>query len=72
MEKEILNINIEEFGYYCSEGCCLDSGTKVTVNGVLLPFQNEDTETIIKQILEHLGYTVNITSSENYQQITHI
>ena len=54
-----LNIKIEEYNYACSDGCCLNYGTITTVNGIELPCHNQDTQTIVKQILEHLGYAVN-------------
>ena len=54
-----LNIKIEEYSYECGDGCCLNYGTITTVNDVKLPCHNQDTETIVKQILEHLGYAVN-------------
>ena len=58
--KEKLKIILEEYDYECGDGCCSDYGTKVFVNGVEMPYRNQDTETILTQILEHLGYTVEI------------
>lgn len=42
-------------------GCCTNYGTITTVNGVELESHNQDSYTMIKQILEHLGYEVEIT-----------
>jgi hypothetical protein len=53
-----LNITFEEYGYSCSDGCCYDYGTITTVNGVELETHNQDPETMVSQILEHLGYKV--------------
>ncbi len=55
-----LNITLEEYDSTCSDGCCYDYGTITTVNGVELECHNTDTESIVKQILEHLGYNVTI------------
>jgi hypothetical protein len=53
-----LKIKLEEYDYKCTDGCCDHYGTITTINGVELPCHNTDTETIVKQILEHLGYKV--------------
>jgi len=55
-----LNITLEEYNSICSDGCCHDYGTITTVNGVELECHNTDTESIVRQILEHLGYNVTI------------
>jgi hypothetical protein len=61
MNKEkILKITFTEYGYSCGDGCCYNSGVVTSLNGVELSNQNEDTETIVKQILEYLGYTVEV------------
>ena len=54
-----LNIKLEEYSDECGDKCCLNYGTITTVNGIELPCHNQDTQTIVKQILEHLGYAVN-------------
>ena len=59
-ENKKLKITFTEYGYSCGDGCCYNSGVITTVNGVELPLQNEDTETIVQQILEHLGYEVDV------------
>jgi len=60
MGKKTLKIDLQEYENSCGDGCCLDYGTVTTVNGVELPFHNQDIETILRQILEHLGYNVEI------------
>ena len=55
-----INITLEEYYYNCSDGCCTTYGTITTVNGVELECHNTDTESIVRQILEHLGYQVTI------------
>lgn len=62
MEKPKLKIILKEFSYNCSDGCCTNYGTITSVNGNELPCRNQDTETIITQILEHLGYEVEVES----------
>mgnify|MGYP003338018832 CR=1 FL=1 len=42
-------------------------GTITTVNGVELPCHNQNAETILKQVLEHLGYKVEIVSSDDVE-----
>ena len=55
-----LNITLEDYDSTCGDGCCHDYGTITTVNGVELECHNTDPESIIRQILEHLGYNVTI------------
>lgn len=66
MEKNKLNISLAEYTYTCGDGCCTTYGTVTTVNGVELPYNNQDTETILRQVLEHLGYEVDIEYSYDY------
>ena len=63
--KEV-NIILEEYMTTCGDGCCTDFGTIVTVNGVETPSRNDDTETILKEVLEHLGFKVNIERKYDY------
>lgn len=58
--KPKLNIKIDEYYYNCSDGCCTNYGTITTVNELELPCHNQDAPTMIKQILEHLGYEVEM------------
>ena len=66
METNKLNINLAEYTHECGDGCCTTYGTVTTVNGVELPCHNQDAETILRQVLEHLGYEVDIESSCDY------
>jgi len=61
--KPKLHINLNEYYYDCGDGCCTNYGTITTVNGVELEYHNQDAYTMIKQILEHLGYEVEITEN---------
>ena len=65
-DKGKLNISLTEYTYECGDGCCTNFGTVTTVNGVDLTCHNQDTETILRQVLEHLGYEVEIKSSYDY------
>jgi hypothetical protein len=56
----LLKIELKDYYHSCSDGCCSDYGTITTVNGIELPYQNQDVETILRQVLEHLGYIVEI------------
>ena len=41
-----------------------DYGTITKVNGELLPFRNMDRATILEQVLNHLGYTVDVIENQ--------
>ena len=60
MKKTKLTITLEDYDYNCADGCCNNYGTITTCNGVQLECHNSDTKTIVQQILEHLGYDVEI------------
>ncbi len=60
-----LKINLHDYAYNCGDGCCFNYGTITTVNGVELPCQNQDVKTILTQVLEHLGYNVEITTTDD-------
>lgn len=60
----VLKIQIEDYDYKCGDGCCDHYGTVTTVNGIELPCHNQDVETILRQVLEHLGYKVEIIEPE--------
>jgi len=55
-----IKIQLDEYNAHCSDGCCLNYGTVTTVDGVELPLHNQDAPTMIVQILEHLGYEVEL------------
>jgi hypothetical protein len=61
--KPTLKINLHEYSYHCGDGCCLNYGTITTVNGVKLPLHNQDAGTILRQVLEYLGYEVEIENT---------
>jgi len=64
MEKKI-KIELEEYYYNCSDGCCTNFGTITKVDGIELHFHNQDTGTIIQQILEHIGYEVELIETQS-------
>jgi hypothetical protein len=51
-----LHITLREYSNECADGCCLDYGMEVRVNGEELESNNLDTGTILQKVLEHLGY----------------
>jgi hypothetical protein len=65
MEKPKVKIVLNSYWYKCGDGCCDDYGTITTVNGVEMESHNEDAYTILKNVLEHLGYDVDIYSADN-------
>jgi hypothetical protein len=62
MEKE-LKITLHEYAYHCGDGCCFNYGTITTVNGTQLEYHNQDVQTILSQVLSHLGYRVVIETT---------
>lgn len=58
--KEKLKIDLFEWTYTCGDGCCTDYGTTTKVNGVEMPYQNQDAATILEMVLSHLGYDVEV------------
>jgi hypothetical protein len=61
-----LDIELIEYHYKCGDGCCDHYGTITKVNGVRLELHNDDTATILEQVLQHLGYDVTITHEYDY------
>ena len=45
---------------------CEDYGTVTKVNGVKLPIMNQETGTIVKKILEHIGYEVEVIETYEF------
>jgi hypothetical protein len=60
-----MKIELINYSYNCADGCCTDYGTITKVDGIELPLHNTDTLTIVQQILENLGYVVEITESDD-------
>ena len=71
-ENKKIKINLNEYNYSCSDGCCDNFGTKTTINGTELPFYNQDAGTIVKGVLEHLEIDAEVTISENGKEIAEI
>lgn len=60
-----VKIVIDEYYYDCGDGCCTNYGLNVQINDVDLPYKNMDVGTQVRQILEHLGYEVDLTETYN-------
>jgi hypothetical protein len=60
-----VKIELDEYIYNCADGCCTNFGTTTTVNGVELDLNNQDAGTIVKMVLEHLGYEVELIETYN-------
>lgn len=69
MPKQKVKIELNYYQYQCGDGCCTNYGTITKVNGVPLESHNEDAETIVEQILKHLGYDVEVVSMSNGEEI---
>ena len=65
MTKQKVTIVLDDYDYDCGDGCCTNYGTTTMVDGVELFSHNQDPETILKQVLEHLGFEVDITQTYN-------
>jgi hypothetical protein len=61
MSKEKVNITMKRWDYTCGDGCCSDSGTDVTVNGVKVTEYGNIDYILISSVLNALGYDVDIT-----------
>ncbi len=66
--KKKIKIELKEYAYHCGDGCCFNYGTITKVNGEELPCHNQDAATIVKQILEHLGYEVDIDEQYDFEE----
>lgn len=60
-----VKVELHEYTYDCGDGCCTDYGTLTVVNGKELPCHNQDVATILRIVLEELGYEVEI--EETYE-----
>jgi len=65
MEKTKIKIEIDEWTYDCADGCCTNYGTTTKVNGEEMPLINQDAGTIVRMVLEHLGYEVELIETYN-------
>lgn len=65
MSKPKIKIELDEWFYTCGDGCCTEYGTTTKVNGEEMPLINQDAGTIVKMVLEHLGYEVELINTYN-------
>lgn len=63
-----IKIELDEYDYDCSDGCCTNYGTVVTVNGEELTYHNKDVSSIIRNILSHMGYDVEVVEKFNGEE----
>ena len=63
----VLKIKLHEYAYHCGDGSCYNYGTITTINDIELPCHNQDAGTILQQVLEHLGYKVEIDYSDDVE-----
>lgn len=60
-QKQKIVIELREWDYYCGDGCCLNYGTDIIVNGVKL--EDEDGTHVhqaLSAVLRYLGYDVEV------------
>ena len=65
MNKEKLKIEIDDYWYDCADGCCTYTGTTVKINGVELSTDSSNVQDIVEDILQHLGYKVEVIKTYN-------
>lgn len=70
MENKQLDITFHEWDYTCGDGCCYDYGTDIIINGVQIDTSHDDPEHVIVTVLEHLGYDLRITRTNDFQSRT--
>ncbi len=63
--KSKVDIKLIDRTWSCGDGCCINFDTKVIVNGVELDSESQNIGSIVKAILEHLDYEVEI--EETYE-----
>lgn len=56
----LTDIHVNHWHWTCGDGCCDDYGVDIFVNGVEMETRYENLEQNIQEILEHLGYEVEI------------
>lgn len=59
--KEKLVIELENWEHTYGDGCCYTWGVTIKVNGVELEQDGSSVQSALKGVLEHLGYTLEIT-----------
>jgi len=59
-----VKLEIETWDYTCGDGCCYEWGTTLTVNGTEMEFNNDVDEMRLVQVLEFLGYEVEVIHTE--------
>jgi len=58
-----VKIELNEYCYTCGDGCCTYYGTVTKVNGKELQAHNQDVGTILRGVLEELGYEVDLVET---------
>lgn len=61
-----IKIELHDYSHDCADGCCTDYGTIVKVDGVEMPYRNQDPGTILEQVLNHLGYDVEVVETFDF------
>ena len=65
MTNKKVKIVIDEWNHTCGDGCCYTWGKNINLNGTDLSNQSDELGTQIQQVLEHLGYEVEIINTYN-------
>ena len=62
MKNNKVIIELKYWDHECSDHCCFDFGTSITVNGVECdnPYSGDDVQSSLKFVLEQLGMEFEI------------
>lgn len=60
MDKKKVTLTFKDWDYTCGDGCCYEADMELLVNGESITQYAWGTEELLKNILEHLGYEVEI------------
>lgn len=69
MKKQKVKVELDDWDCSCADGCCFNYGTTTTVNGVEMPLINQDTATILKMVLDYLGYDAEVIQTYNSEKL---
>ena len=65
LSRKKIKIELNEYNYTCSDGCCSYYGTVTKIDDIELPCHNQNVGTIVSQVLSYLGYEVELSETYN-------
>lgn len=58
-----IKIELHDYSHDCEDVCCTDCVTIVDVDGIEMPYRYQDTFTILDQVLNPVGYDVEVVET---------